>query len=158
MGQELNWDAIGAIGELIGALTVVGTLIYFSIQIRSLSTDAYANSINQIQQGEKDLREKYIEHEEIIRKANEGESLSDGEAFILNEVFLSAWAFHHFASVRASIYGRDTIIPAQNFARMLRKYPGFVPIYESASFRNDMGIYPKEFLRATDEAVSEGGT
>ena len=30
----MNWDAIGAIGEIIGALAVLITLIYLSIQIR----------------------------------------------------------------------------------------------------------------------------
>jgi hypothetical protein len=30
----MNWDAIGAIGEVIGAIAVVATLIYLAIQIR----------------------------------------------------------------------------------------------------------------------------
>ena len=154
----VNWEAIGAIGELIGAAAVVGTLIYFALQIRSLSADAYASSINQIDQGERDLRGLYVENEEIIRKANEGVVLSDSESFILNEVFLSAWAFHHFAFIRASAYGRDERIPAENFARTLRKYPGFVPLYESASFRDDMGASAGEFLKATDSAVTGRAT
>lgn len=30
----MNWDAIGAIGEILGALTVVATIFYLSLQIR----------------------------------------------------------------------------------------------------------------------------
>ena len=30
----MNWDAIGAIGELVGALAVFLTLIYLATQIR----------------------------------------------------------------------------------------------------------------------------
>lgn len=30
----MNWDAIGAIGEIIGAVAVIATLIYLAIQIR----------------------------------------------------------------------------------------------------------------------------
>lgn len=30
----MNWDAIGAVGELVGAVAVVMTLVYLSIQIR----------------------------------------------------------------------------------------------------------------------------
>ncbi len=30
----VNWEAVGAIGELLGALAVVATLIYLSIQVR----------------------------------------------------------------------------------------------------------------------------
>jgi len=39
----MNWDAIGAIGEIIGALAVVVTLIYLAIQTRHNSKiDAFA--------------------------------------------------------------------------------------------------------------------
>jgi len=30
----MNWEALGAIGEIMGAITVVATLIYLSIQVR----------------------------------------------------------------------------------------------------------------------------
>lgn len=30
----MNWDAIGAIGELVGGIAVIGTLIYLASQIR----------------------------------------------------------------------------------------------------------------------------
>ena len=33
----MNWDAIGAIGEVTGAITVVITLVYLSIQIRQIT-------------------------------------------------------------------------------------------------------------------------
>jgi hypothetical protein len=28
----MNWDAIGAIGEIVGAIAVVATLVYLSVQ------------------------------------------------------------------------------------------------------------------------------
>lgn len=34
MGNELNWEAIGAIGEVLGAITVALTLIYLVVQLR----------------------------------------------------------------------------------------------------------------------------
>jgi len=49
----VNWDAIGAIGELVGALAVIVTLIYLAIQLRSNAAasrasvaQALADSIN----------------------------------------------------------------------------------------------------------------
>jgi hypothetical protein len=33
----MNWDAIGAIGEIIGALAVIGSIVYLAIQIRQNS-------------------------------------------------------------------------------------------------------------------------
>ena len=49
LGGEVNWDAIGAIGEIAGAVAVVLTLIYLSRQIRQNSkaldrTNEYAHA------------------------------------------------------------------------------------------------------------------
>lgn len=33
----MNWDAIGAIGEVVGALAVVISLVYLALQIRQNS-------------------------------------------------------------------------------------------------------------------------
>ena len=30
----MNWDALGAIGELIGAVAVIATLVYVAAQVR----------------------------------------------------------------------------------------------------------------------------
>ena len=36
----MNWDAIGAIGEILGAAAVVATLVYLAIQVRSAKSAA----------------------------------------------------------------------------------------------------------------------
>lgn len=40
----MNWDAIGAIGEVIGALAVVLTLAYLAIQIRQNASSVRASA------------------------------------------------------------------------------------------------------------------
>jgi hypothetical protein len=40
----MNWEAIGAVGEIIGAMAVVLSLIYLAIQVRQNSTMARAES------------------------------------------------------------------------------------------------------------------
>jgi len=49
----MNWDAIGAVGEVSGAIAVVATLGYLAVQIRqntsavrANSAQAFADSIN----------------------------------------------------------------------------------------------------------------
>lgn len=42
----MNWDAIGAVGEIVGAIAVVGSLIYLATQI-SVSNRAARNSANE---------------------------------------------------------------------------------------------------------------
>jgi hypothetical protein len=50
----VNWDALGAIGQLVGALAVVATLLYVSRQLReqtrALNTTVRDSSFHQLQQ------------------------------------------------------------------------------------------------------------
>jgi len=41
----MNWEAIGAVGEIIGAITVVATLIYLARQIKDSARAARSQSI-----------------------------------------------------------------------------------------------------------------
>lgn len=42
----MNWDAIGAIGEIIGALAVVVSLLYLALQIRSQNSQAKLTALH----------------------------------------------------------------------------------------------------------------
>jgi hypothetical protein len=33
-GKAMNWEAIGAVGEIVGAIAVIATLIYLAVQIK----------------------------------------------------------------------------------------------------------------------------
>ena len=44
----VNWEAIGAIGEIVGAIAVVATLAYLAIQIRQNTTTARASATREI--------------------------------------------------------------------------------------------------------------
>jgi len=44
----MNWDAIGAIGEILGAVAVLITLIYLAMQIRQNTEQARLNSIQAV--------------------------------------------------------------------------------------------------------------
>lgn len=43
-GQIMNWDAIGAIGEIVGAIAVVATLAYLARQMRDNSKQVKLNT------------------------------------------------------------------------------------------------------------------
>ncbi len=44
----MNWEAIGAVGEILGALGVIATLIYLALQIRQNTRSIQANRLNEI--------------------------------------------------------------------------------------------------------------
>jgi hypothetical protein len=50
----LNWDAIGAVGEVIGAGGVIASLLYLSVQIRRSDHTARAESLSSVLDGWRD--------------------------------------------------------------------------------------------------------
>ena len=81
----MNWDAIGAIGESIGAIAVFVTLIYLAMQIRqntrSVQASAVDSAISQVNQ----IRERLISDREVTnlyRRGNEDPASLDDEDII----------------------------------------------------------------------------
>jgi len=50
----MNWDAIGAVGETVGAIGVIGSLIYLALQIRKSDQSARAESMQALWDGSRD--------------------------------------------------------------------------------------------------------
>ena len=50
----VNWEAIGAIAEMIGSLAVLATLAYLAFQVRQASKIAMSSSTNQARAGVSD--------------------------------------------------------------------------------------------------------
>ena len=65
----MNWDAIGAIGEIVGAIGVIATLAYLAIQIRqntkSLEIQSFENGVSEANS----IRLKIAENNETVRIA-----------------------------------------------------------------------------------------
>lgn len=80
----MNWDAIGAIGEIVGAVAVVATLGYLAAQTRLSNRLARANTILQLQ-AENRAHRNALSHDEdlarIVMKAIAGEELTNLELF-----------------------------------------------------------------------------
>ncbi|NKC00321.1 MAG: hypothetical protein GKR90_17795 [Pseudomonadales bacterium] len=51
----MNWEAIGAIGEIVGALAVVISLVYLALQIRTQNREAKLSSIHEITTAHRDV-------------------------------------------------------------------------------------------------------
>lgn len=81
----MNWDAIGAIGEILGAIAVFVTLLYLSIQIRqntravqATGMDSLVNSVNEIRRSlfeSKELSELYLKGSSDPTLLDPGEQL-----------------------------------------------------------------------------------
>jgi hypothetical protein len=100
----MNWEAIGAMGEILGALTVIGTLFYLALQIRQNSQAltrandyAQASSIHESNALYVELYKSLAQDAEmasIYHRALEGEILSSADSVRFGAFLLSylVWA------------------------------------------------------------------
>jgi hypothetical protein len=97
----MNWEAIGAVGELIGAVVVITTLVYLAVQIREgINSVQGANEL----EAAKLIAEWHarvtgsLELRTVYDKAAAGETLSDVErvqyTWLIAEIFLIAEGFY----------------------------------------------------------------
>ncbi len=88
----MNWDAIGAIGEIVGALAVILSLLYLSSQVRQTNKLANNNSLQAVLQSEMNFASIIMENAEIWDKLLAGESFEGREdnrkAIILFNLYL----------------------------------------------------------------------
>ena len=68
----MNWDALGAIAELVGAAAVLATLIYLSAQIRQNTKMMKASSKQSISDASQQAIYKMVDEAEVTHKLLNG--------------------------------------------------------------------------------------
>ena len=116
--NRLNWDALGAIAELVGAIGVVASLVYLGIQIRrstrSTNTAAFQESVRSFQ----DLTSLIVQNGELAHLLVSGsqnrEELSPDDRLR----FHSFWAVLFMNMEMGFHYRRNGMLEAEVFDSM----------------------------------------
>ena len=93
----MNWDAIGAVGEIIGALAVVISLLYLAVQIRTQNKQARLSALHEMSKEFREATASFAHQgvADIFIRANEDYgSISDAESVrlvVLVTNLLRAW-------------------------------------------------------------------
>ena len=108
----MNWEAIGTIAEVVGAIAVVLSLIYVATQIKQNTAAARAGSINQINSQYGALMSQIAMNGDlarIYRKATDGEELEPDESVRYTAYLSAFFAFLEeiFLLHRSGIYGEN---------------------------------------------------
>lgn len=151
----MDWDAIGAIGEVVGALAVVATLIYLSRQIRSMQTSAYFQGLVAVQDADIELRKLSAEYAETIAKANAGELLSDAERYRVKNVYEAHAGFaFHYDLVEYLEGGDQRHVRALTFAKTLVENPAFLNLFHATDWQTPEYV---RWRKIVDEKLSSFG-
>jgi len=159
----LNWDAIGAIGEILGAAAVVATLVYLAIQVRSAKSAAA--DVNRLSRavGVRDIIRQTIDDSELcdawIRAAgNVGNyqviadrlGLSLGEAQKVTFQCQSWWWLHW--GQWASITTEKDIVELKHLVSEFYSVP---PISVVWAEDESVQLLDSEFIEFVNDAVLE---
>ncbi len=80
----MNWEAIGAVGEVMGAIAVVVSLLYVAVQIRQNTKIVAANTIQAVSTASSDITMRLAESSElselVLKIFSESENLTPKES------------------------------------------------------------------------------
>ena len=113
----MNWDAIGAIGEILGAIAVLLTLFYLARQIQQSNKIALIAASNESFSNYASLNELYINNPRILELLAEIRHLEDpSEIGDIERGILSAFLRRLFnAWYPTSVSYENGLIPVETF-------------------------------------------
>lgn len=80
----MNWEAIGAVGEVLGAIGVIITLIYLASQLRQNTRELRSSRHESYSLLAFSVNEFRAEHAQTIAKHFAGEELTEAELIVVN--------------------------------------------------------------------------
>jgi hypothetical protein len=125
----MNWDAIGAIGELVGAAAVVGTLFYLAIQIRLSNRFAERQSRQELISSNIQFHEILVSNPELVSIRLK---LEDINSEYTPEEQLKIHDFIGLVHAQSSIVGADYeygFIDERILTTYFRAYANFIDSY-----------------------------
>jgi len=135
----MNWEAIGAVGEVIGAIAVVATLGYLIIQIRQNTRELQHSSSWAINQGLNQINQNIIENPDQIETFHRAlgglEDLTNTEFEICRAHFmglLNLAIYYHGVKKTQNVEAAH-IDPIKIVGGMYVKYPGFRKVINASA-------------------------
>ena len=127
----MNWDAIGAIGEVVGAAGVIATLAYLAAQIRDNNKMMRATTKQDMAAQTQNMTMFAFDHPDIFSKVIAGTELTDDE-----QTQFSLFARGVFRVWESYCYSRETGLfddvewqAFTNTINRLMKMPGYRNAY-----------------------------
>jgi hypothetical protein len=93
----MNWDAIGAIGEVVGAVAVVATIGYLALQIRQNTHELRASSFRDVFIAYSNARRSTLENPDVselhFKALQQPDEMTGAETYRLEQLYTElTWA------------------------------------------------------------------
>ena len=131
----MNWDALGAIGEIISAIAVVLTLIYLAIQLRTNTNAVKTNTWQAIQDAEQRFDELLSSDRGLadlwLKGQADPEALDESEQlqfYLICKQLLDQFQTHHYHYEKGMIDEDLWNSWEVTFIDDLEKWPGYAEV------------------------------
>jgi len=140
----MNWDAIGAFGEIVGAAAVILSLLYLAKQVQQSNRIALTSIETELQNNWSSLNESiYSDSEmaELLHKAKDSDSAFTGPELVKLEMWarrlLNAWLALE-SSYNNKLASEETLaLLPNNIRNLVETYPG-----SHATWSEVLGEFP----------------
>jgi hypothetical protein len=150
----VNWTVVASIAELIGAVGVIVSLIYLSIQIRSNTRATKSGAYQMTIQSEMDLASVFIEHADVWDKVLTGSPLAGGAETRTGILLYNMLMLDTARRYQQYAFG---YLEAQAWDARRETLPTVVALPIFREWRNSLGArgHSADFLRILDECVPD---
>ena len=142
----MNWDAIGAVGETVGACAVLVTLIYLAIQVRHTRRAQQAEAIRANRQERREYHSMFRDSPympSIYAKIENGENLTAEEEHRLVQHNAATWGLWYSEWIQTQLQWRGRFETSQETTfEYLFALPRSLEFFEQYG----RALYPKEFV------------
>lgn len=150
----MNWDALGAIAELLGGLGVILTLFYLALQIRASNLVASAQSRQSMSGFAMSITGFHAQHADRYARIREGGDLSAGDEEFLywSHMQMLTYGEAHFHQYKLGLMPQSHWDGFANWLESYTRSRGFRECWEkeSASFSADFSKEIDERVRSAD--------
>ena len=151
----MSWDAIGAVGELVGALAVLVTLIYLAIQVRHTRRAQQAEAIraNRLERREYHTTVRDSPYMPMISaKIESGDELTAEEEHRLVHHNAATWGLAYSEWIQTQLQSRGQFQTSQSVSiSYMIAEPRHMEFFEQIGRQ----LYPKEFTDYIQSLIDE---
>ena len=154
----MNWDALGAVAELVGAIAVVATLTYLAVQIRTTRLGEASAATYSAMEGFSRWRSNILQNPQVaeaLNRANNAQELSEQDQIYLRTIADELFILVGVGATESEKWGpldRDSI-DFQYLRLMFQENPGLVDFWQR--YRSVGSAVSSDYVSAVDDLVTE---
>jgi hypothetical protein len=139
----MNWEAIGAIGELVAAVGVIASLLFVGLQVRKVNLDTKARATEQMAISYRDLLFQAMPYTDILREGVSSFSGLSSDEQMKFHIWMTAHlldAQNQYRQLKYDSRSDDDVEALFRFNAMMLKAPGGNEWWQYAKLVYDVGF------------------